>query len=122
MVTAFGTIELAVEAMKLGATDFLRKPLTPETLRGALAAALSKTLGGRQLAHPRPPARRRSSTRGSLDGQRFLHSRSSPPREKLAPNEHLFEIRHALRGPQGQVTVSLDPKESQGWRKRPGAS
>src|SRR5262245_51908096 len=33
MVTAYGSIELAVDAMKLGATDFLRKPMTPETLR-----------------------------------------------------------------------------------------
>src|SRR5207253_8039852 len=32
MVTAFGSIELAVDAMKLGATDFLSKPMTPETL------------------------------------------------------------------------------------------
>src|SRR6202163_525117 len=41
MVTAFASIELAVDAMKLGATDFLRKPMTPETLRGAVAAALA---------------------------------------------------------------------------------
>ncbi len=40
MVTAFGTIDLAVEAMKYGATDFLRKPFSAETLRGAVAAAL----------------------------------------------------------------------------------
>jgi DNA-binding response OmpR family regulator len=39
MVTAFGSIELAVDAMKLGATDFLRKPLTPEILRAAVASA-----------------------------------------------------------------------------------
>ena len=42
MVTAYATIELAVDAMKLGATDFVRKPMTPETLRHAVAAALSK--------------------------------------------------------------------------------
>ena len=40
MATAFGTIDLAVEAMKSGATDFLRKPFTAETLRGAVDAAL----------------------------------------------------------------------------------
>src|SRR6266567_788054 len=33
MVTAFASIELAVEAMKLGATDFIRKPTTPDILR-----------------------------------------------------------------------------------------
>ena len=42
MVTAYATIELAVDAMKLGATDFVRKPMTPETLRHAVAAALAK--------------------------------------------------------------------------------
>lgn len=40
MITAFGTVDLAVEAMKSGATDFLRKPFTAETLRGAVDAAL----------------------------------------------------------------------------------
>jgi DNA-binding response OmpR family regulator len=40
--TAYASIELAVDAMKLGATDFVRKPMTPEILRNAVAAALSK--------------------------------------------------------------------------------
>lgn len=44
MVTAYGTIELAVDAMKAGAVDFLRKPFTAAVLRGAVEAA---------LAHPR---------------------------------------------------------------------
>jgi CheY-like chemotaxis protein len=42
MATAYASIELAVDAMKLGATDFVRKPLSPETLRNAVATALSK--------------------------------------------------------------------------------
>jgi CheY-like chemotaxis protein len=41
MVTAYGTIELAVDAMKAGAVDFLRKPFTPEVLRGAVKATLA---------------------------------------------------------------------------------
>ena len=80
MITAFGTIELAVEAMKLGATDFLRKPLTPETLRGALAAALSKA----PQAPPRAPCTRRQPVRAAagrgLDGQRLLHSHAPTAR------------------------------------------
>ena len=40
MITAFGTIDLAVDAMKAGATDFLRKPFTTETLRGAVLGTL----------------------------------------------------------------------------------
>ena len=42
MATAYASIELAVDAMKLGATDFIRKPFTPEVLRNSLAAALAK--------------------------------------------------------------------------------
>ena len=42
MATAYASIELAVDAMKLGASDFLRKPMTPETLRSSVAAALAK--------------------------------------------------------------------------------
>lgn len=41
MITAFGTIDLAGDALQAGATDFLRKPFTVETLREAVAAALS---------------------------------------------------------------------------------
>lgn len=44
MITAFGTIDLAVEAMKAGAADFLRKPFTAETLRGAVQTALDETV------------------------------------------------------------------------------
>lgn len=40
MITAFGTIDLATDAMKAGATNFLRKPFTTEVLRGAVLAAL----------------------------------------------------------------------------------
>jgi CheY-like chemotaxis protein len=42
MATAFASIELAVNAMKLGATDFIRKPMTPEILRNAVSTALAK--------------------------------------------------------------------------------
>src|ERR1700752_5412467 len=50
MATAYASIELAVDAMKLGATDFVRKPMTPEILRNAVAAALAK-----QPRLPTPP-------------------------------------------------------------------
>lgn len=53
MVTAYASIELAVEAMKIGATDFVRKPMTPEILRGAVAAAISKSTQRRAAASTR---------------------------------------------------------------------
>lgn len=44
MATAYASIELAVDALKLGATDFVRKPMTPEVLRNAVSAALAKSV------------------------------------------------------------------------------
>jgi len=52
MSTAFASIELAVDAMKLGATDFVRKPMTPEVFRNAVAAALSKSPGSAVASQP----------------------------------------------------------------------
>jgi len=40
MITAFGTIELAVEAMQLGAFDFITKPFPPDLLRVKVGKAL----------------------------------------------------------------------------------
>jgi CheY-like chemotaxis protein len=42
LITAFGTIDLALEAIQMGASDFLRKPFTSETLKLAVKAALDK--------------------------------------------------------------------------------
>ncbi len=41
MITAFGSIERAVEAMQAGAFDFLPKPFPPELLRSRVQRALS---------------------------------------------------------------------------------
>src|SRR6185312_3180383 len=54
MATAYASIELAVDAMKLGATDFVRKPMTPEVLRNAVAAALTKSNVETHSAKPEP--------------------------------------------------------------------
>jgi two-component system response regulator HydG len=40
IVTGFGTVEAAVEAMRLGALDFLQKPFSPEVLRLKVERAL----------------------------------------------------------------------------------
>ncbi|HET6976336.1 MAG TPA: sigma-54 dependent transcriptional regulator [Pyrinomonadaceae bacterium] len=42
VITGFGTIEIAVEAMKLGASDFLVKPFELSTLLGAIQVAQSR--------------------------------------------------------------------------------
>ncbi len=40
IMTGYGTVETAVEAMKLGAFDFLTKPFSPEVVRFKVSAAL----------------------------------------------------------------------------------
>ena len=45
MMTAYSTVEDAVEAMRLGAADFVPKPFTPDHL----SIVVEKTLGERQL-------------------------------------------------------------------------
>lgn len=42
IITAHGTIETAVEAMKLGAADYLQKPFTPEEIRAIVQHNLAK--------------------------------------------------------------------------------
>jgi DNA-binding response OmpR family regulator len=42
MMTAHGTIEYAVEAMKLGAVDFLRKPFSPAEIREIVRKVLAR--------------------------------------------------------------------------------
>jgi len=43
MITAHGTIETAVEAMKLGAIDYIRKPFTPDEIRSIVNRVLERS-------------------------------------------------------------------------------
>jgi NtrC-family two-component system response regulator AlgB len=49
VITAFATFESAVEAMKMGAVDYLPKPFTPEQVRAAAKRVVSANLLGRKL-------------------------------------------------------------------------
>jgi NtrC-family two-component system response regulator AlgB len=49
VVTAYATFESAVEAMKLGAVDYLPKPFTPEQVRNAARRVVGASVLRRQL-------------------------------------------------------------------------
>lgn len=42
IITAYGTVERAVEAMKLGAVDFVQKPFVPEEIREMVARVIDR--------------------------------------------------------------------------------
>ena len=42
VITAYGTVNLAVEAMNLGAADFIQKPFVPEEVRQAVTRVIRK--------------------------------------------------------------------------------
>ena len=109
MATAFGSIELAVDAMRLGATDFLRKPMTPETLRGAVAAALAGTPARRTLRD----ATARSSdvpeiSTLTLNGFRIFRARDSDP--AVPASDHVFRVTQFPAGGEFTVTVTIEPE------------
>jgi len=101
MMTAFASVEIAVQAMKLGATDFLRKPLTPEMVRNAVTAALKS-----------------ASERAKVEGQKEAHTSSVTmngftilPGPDIAkqPNERRFMIRKP-NGRNQEVVVEISPE------------
>ena len=49
MISAYGTVEDAVKAMHLGASDFLTKPFSPEELRFRVKKILEKILNNRKM-------------------------------------------------------------------------
>ena len=119
MVTAYATIELAVDAMKLGATDFVRKPMTPDTLRHAVAAALAKRdrlsasrAAGQSSTVPASPTARAElppveiwTTNGFFVTRA---TRQAAAGQQQAAEFH-FVVRRGKEGAGADVVVALDP-------------
>lgn len=109
MVTAFASIELAVDAMKLGATDFVRKPMTPEILRNTVAAALAKPPVATPIDRPAQAARPQRPRIETVTMNGFHIVRTSI--EERTTAEHPGVYRFLVRDPQGQeqeVVVQVD--------------
>ena len=85
MMTAFGTIPAAVEAMRLGAVDFLTKPLDMEVLRKVIRNALRD----RERALTTPGVRRHTGARKAVE---FIGA-SSAIREVLQVVERVADTR-----------------------------
>jgi len=98
ILTAFGTEDLAVAAFREGAKDYLRKPIAPEALMKAVAAALPSTDGVLRYASPlgersAGAALVKPTIRRALTFWRTLMSLGDLAQDALHPMMRRFEIR-----------------------------
>ncbi|AIE87232.1 response regulator [Fimbriimonas ginsengisoli] len=103
LITAFGTIDLALEAIQAGASDFLRKPFTAETLRLAVQSALARQT---EASHTVPVGMVcREFTRTTINGFSFeLESQTAD--DHSGDMICLFDV-HRAGAPQKRVKVVL---------------
>ena len=118
MVSAHGTVESAVEAMKLGAVDFIQKPFTPQELRTIVQQVLDREQleetqaidynSSIQLAK-RYVSRRQFNTATEHVKQAIAADPSRPEAFNLlgALQEIMGERSHAVKN--YRVAVNLDP-------------
>jgi len=105
MMTAFASVELAVEAMKLGATDFLRKPMTPEIVRNAVSAVRAKVTKPHveEIGDEYKQSRARMVTMNGFTLLRASDVKGALPQK---PNERRFLVRRP-NGSEREVVVEI---------------
>jgi two-component system response regulator HydG len=114
VMTAYGTVETAVEAMKEGAYDFVTKPLK----RAEIVRALSRALEKRQLRIENRELREQLSGRGdgTLIGQSPLMRAVVAEAEQVAPSDATV----LLSGPSGSGKGRLARLIHESSRRRGG--
>lgn len=108
MITAYASIELAVDALKLGAADFVRKPTTPEIVRDAVAAALSKPAAAAPV-----PVNEGAQEREHYSIQYVTMNGFSYMFAAVAEDARASERRFVVKNPRGlekEVVVEIDPE------------
>jgi DNA-binding response OmpR family regulator len=115
MATAYASIELAVDAMKLGASDFVRKPMIPETLRNAVSAALTKQIQGPAASERFASATKQTTSPAiietlTMNGFAILDSDKLPDEKaRQIPDQHRFIVVSPV-GTRHEVVVRIDEK------------
>jgi two-component system response regulator PilR (NtrC family) len=97
VITAYGSAENAVEALKAGAYDYLTKPVDLRQFRAVVASALGRTVSG-EAARTRPPDLRPSSPAGASGPKRAL--------DRLVGDSSAMQH---VRGLVGKVARSMAP-------------
>jgi hypothetical protein len=94
--------------MRLGAANFLRKPMTPETLRGSVAAALTGVpVRPRARGVAAAPTGVASIQTVTLNGFRIDYS---PQKSSATLNDHVFVVTRFPDGASQTVTITIDPE------------
>lgn len=84
VITAHGDIAMAVEAMKLGAADFIEKPFDDEVLLSAVRAALDKHASADEIDAGRANVNARLSSLSGRERQVLEGLVSGNPNKKIA--------------------------------------
>lgn len=118
MVTGYGSIETAVETMKLGAVDYLRKPFTPDEIRAAVAAVVERNglreeeIRGyeQELAYAKNCIVARQLDKATEHLQRAVAGEPAKP-EAFNLLGVLYELRNDIRNAQRmyRAALALDP-------------
>jgi DNA-binding response OmpR family regulator len=106
LVTAFASIDLVIEAMHLGATDFLRKPMTPDALRGAVAAAVARAAHA-PVAHGVSGETAAPIETLTMNGFHIRYRGSEPGDTGTG---HRFAVTRYPQRQEHDVTVTIDPE------------
>jgi DNA-binding response OmpR family regulator len=121
MVTAYAAIELAVEAMKLGSSDFVRKPMTPEIVRDAVAAALAKPTSTPAATKPAEDEEGETPPRSlieyvTMNGFSYVLASDMEDSPPIESGERRFVVKNP-RGLEREIIVEIDP-EAVGYVER----
>ena len=107
VVTAHGTIENAVEAMRLGALDFITKPFPPEVLRAKVEKALDVSQMHKDVSRLKAQNEAlRQDARGAFDGE------GDPLKPLVGKSEQMAKVCAAVRKIAATDTTVLVTGES----------
>ncbi|MDP3025634.1 MAG: response regulator [candidate division Zixibacteria bacterium] len=107
MITGYPSVESAVKAMKLGVSDYVSKPFTPEELKEALVNA---------LAHSERPKKEEPEVKSAIEAEakRIIagteekpETEVEEPKPKTLIREELFPETLAISGTKRLVNVIL---------------
>jgi DNA-binding response OmpR family regulator len=102
IITAYGDVPHAVKALKLGAIDFLQKPLTPDQLRVLVAEVIARhDMAAAPELPPIPLKYRTDSSLHLLAAKRAINNRNfNTAREHLTEalkqNDYVIEVHNLL--------------------------